>query len=322
MHIAYLISAHTDAPQLRRLVDALQPDAHYFVHIDKKSDISPFVALLNRQNVHFLDERIDVRWGTILEVDYQMLLIKAALDYPLHFDRLMTLSGLDYPLWNNTRISQYFQQMERKEILSGFDLSTPGVPDENTIIYRLPRPFFAIPFLSNQRNQQLSILGRVIRTILGKPLPKKLGEKLKLRKPLVLPNGWHLYKGAAWWAISEELGRYVYETYNARPELRQYFTDSFGQAETVVQTIVFNHPEWKQKCILFKHQYPGLVALTPLHFIIYAGAIRIMSEIDYQMLIDSDKMFTRKLMSGKSEQLIQMLETKRNEDENQQIKDY
>ncbi len=317
MNIAYLISAHTDAPQLRRMVEALQPDAHYFVHIDKKTDISPFVAQLNKENVHFLHERIDVRWGTILEVEYQMLLIKAALDHPLHFDRLITLSGLDYPLWDNTRINQYFQQMEGKEILSGFDLATPGVPDENTIIYRLPRPFFAIPSLSNQRNQQLSIIGRKIRTILGMLFPKKMGEKLKLRKSLVLPNGWHLYKGAAWWAISEELGRYAYETYNTRKELRQYFTDSFGQAETVVQTIAFNHPEWKQRCILFEHQYPGLVALTPLHFIIYAGAIRIMSDIDYQMLIDSDKMFTRKLMSGKSERLIQMLEKKRKEDEKQ-----
>ena len=317
MTIAYLISAHTDAPQLHRLVEALQPNAHFFIHIDKKSDISPFVALLNRENVHFMEKRVDVRWGTILEVDYQMLLIKAALDFPLHFDRLMTLSGLDYPLWNNTRIDHYFQQMEGREILSGFDLATPGVPDENTIIYRLPRPFFAIPFLSNQRNQQLSIMGRKIRTALGSQLPKTLGEKLKLRKPLILPNGWHLYKGAAWWAISEELGRYVYETYKNLPELRRYFTDSFGQAETVVQTIAFNSAKWKQKCILFEHQYPGLVALTPLHFIIYAGAIRIMTDIDYQMLSDSGKMFTRKLMSGKSEGLIQLLETERKKAEEQ-----
>lgn len=311
MKIAYLISAHTDALQLKRLIEALQPDAHFFVHIDKKSDIEDFVSIIHHPNAHFLPHRIDVRWGTILEVDYQMLLIKAALDYPCHFERLVTLSGLDYPLWSNSRISQYFQQMGDKEILSGFDMSTPGVPLDNTIIYRLARPFFAIPLLGNKRNQQLSILCRRIKTALGDPFSIPVAEKLRLCKPLVLPNGWHLYKGAAWWAITEELGRYVYDTYTKDPQIRRYFTDSFGQAETVVQTIAFNNPEWRQRCILFTDKYPGLVALTPLHFIIYAGSIRIMSDIDYQMLLDSRKMFTRKLMTGKSESLIEMLERHR-----------
>ena len=72
MNIAYLISAHTDAPQLKRLVEALHPDAHFFIHIDKKSDITPFTSLLQGDNIHFLTNRVNVRWGTILEVKYQM----------------------------------------------------------------------------------------------------------------------------------------------------------------------------------------------------------------------------------------------------------
>ena len=82
MKIAYLISAHTDAPQLARLIKALHTDAEFFVHIDKKSDIRPFKAHMNAKNVHFIGEkdknspytgkRIDVRWGTLIEVEYQM----------------------------------------------------------------------------------------------------------------------------------------------------------------------------------------------------------------------------------------------------------
>lgn len=296
MSLAYLISAHTDPQQLRRLTEALQPDAHFFIHIDRKSDLSAFTRVVTHPNAHFLQERVDVRWGTILEVDYQMLLIQAAIDHPIHFDRLITLSGLDYPLWPNDRIDDYFRQAEGREILSGFDLATPGVPDENTIIYRLARPFFALPFLSNRRNQQLSIIGRKLKAALG------------LRKPLILPNGWHLYKGAAWWAISEELGRYVFDIWTSHPELRYYFTDSFGQAETVVQTIAFNSPQWRERCILFTDTYPGLIALTPLHFIVYNGAISIWTATDYLTLIHSHKMFTRKLTTEKSLQLIQLID--------------
>ena len=42
MNIAYLISAHTDAPQLKRLIEALHSDAEFFIHIDSKSDLSAF----------------------------------------------------------------------------------------------------------------------------------------------------------------------------------------------------------------------------------------------------------------------------------------
>ena len=119
MNIAYLISAHTDAPQLQRLVEALHPDAHFFIHIDKKADITPFKTLLQGDNVHFLTHRIDVRWGTILEVEYQMELIKAAINHPVAFDRLFFLSGMDYPLWSNEHITQWLSTQGNKEFLSG-----------------------------------------------------------------------------------------------------------------------------------------------------------------------------------------------------------
>ena len=45
-NIAFLISAHTDAPQLKRLIEALPADADFFVHIDAKSDITPFTLLI------------------------------------------------------------------------------------------------------------------------------------------------------------------------------------------------------------------------------------------------------------------------------------
>ena len=37
MNIAYLISAHTDPQQLKRLIAALHPEAEYFVHIARNS---------------------------------------------------------------------------------------------------------------------------------------------------------------------------------------------------------------------------------------------------------------------------------------------
>lgn len=298
MNIAYLISAHTDAPQLKRLVEALHPDAHFFIHIDKKSDITPFQALLQGDNVHFLARRIDVRWGTILEVDYQMALIKAAIDYPVAFDRIFFLSGMDYPLWSNERITAWLEQQGDRELLSGICMDTPYICSQQHDAYALSRPFFHIGLLGNKGNQRLSILCRKLKGALG------------LRKPLSFMVGgtrWQLYKGSAWWCISEQLATYIYNMYVMEPTIRRYFVDSFGQAETLIQTIAFNSPQWASRCLLHQGEYPGLVTLTPLHYIVYDPVIKVMDETDYDTLMDSGKMFTRKLLSGKSDQLVKRL---------------
>lgn len=95
--------------------------------------------------------------------------------------------------------------------------------------------------------------------------------------------------------------------YTMEPAIRRYFVNSFGPAETLIQTIVFNSPQWASRCQLFQGEYPGLAALTPLHYIVYDPIIKVMDETDYDTLIASGKMFTRKLVSGKSDQLVERL---------------
>ena len=299
MNIAYLISAHTDAPQLQRLIEALHPEAHFFVHIDRKSDIRAFTSAVCRENVHFLEDRVDVRWGTILEVDYQMALIRAAVDYPVKFDRIFFLSGMDYPLWSNEKITRWLEAQGDKEMLCGICMDTEDIGGQQRRLYQTSRPFFSIGALGNRGNQRLSIVCRKLKALLG------------VRKSLhFMVDGkvWRLYKGSAWWCISQDLACYIYNMYMQKPEILRYFVDSFGQAETVIQTIAFNSPEWAEKCMLVCGEYPGLAALTPLHFIIYEPVIKVMDETDYKALMASGRMFARKFISGRSDKLVEVLD--------------
>lgn len=307
MNIAYLISAHNDPQQLKRLVEALGDNAWCFIHIDKKSDIKPFFEALKcieGDRIHFINERTDVRWGTILEVEYQMSLLKAALDYSqdmrkdaeFHgFDRYITLSGLDYPI-KPSRLATDDTFDPSQEYLMGIDLADAAVESKDTEIYRHARPFFNISHIGNTANQRLSIICRELLKILS------------IRKPLILPNGWHLYKGASWWAITEPLARYIYDTYVTDSSIREYFRDSFGQAETLIQTIVFNSP-YAKRCMKITGAYPGLYALTPLTYIDYNPVIKILTEDDYPTLLASGKLFCRKVISGKSDKLVEKLAT-------------
>lgn len=300
MNIAYLISAHTDAPQLARLVNALHPDAHYFIHIDRKSDIRPFRKRLPRGNVHLVWDRTDVRWGTLLEVDYQMALLEAAVSHPHYFDRIFFLSGMDYPLWSNRRITEWLTAQGDREILQGINMNTPHIAEQQRNLYRHSRPLFQL--LGNRWDQRLSIVCRKLLAAVG------------YRKRLSLTVGseqWNLYKGSAWWCISQELADHVLQTYQSRPEIRRYFRDSFGQAETVVQTIAFNTPEWADRCMLTEGEYPGLDALTPLHYIVYKPVIRVMTAEDWPALASCGRMFARKFRTGVSDEVLDRIDKDR-----------
>ena len=50
--------------------------------------------------------------------------------------------------------------------------------------------------------------------------------------------------------------------------------------------------------------YPGLAALTPLHYINYHPIIRVLTLDDLPALIESGRMFCRKVVSGESDALV------------------
>ncbi len=299
MRIAYLISAHTDPQQLLRLIEALGSEAHSFVHIDKKSSLERFTSLIKSDRVHFLRERIDVRWGTINEWYYQRLLLEAAVTYPLYFDRLVTLSGLDYPLWSNRRIEAYFEQHKGEEQLAAMPLMETVHGKD---IFRELRLYLTLPLIGSKGNQRLSILVR------------KAAKALGYKRAYTFRVGgeeWREYKGAAWWAISQELAEHVLDTYeHYRKEILRQFRNQHCPAETLLPTIAFNSPQWRERCKLFPPE-TTLKEKTLLHHIQYAAAIKVWTLDDYEELKASGKMFARKLTTEASLPLMEVIDKDR-----------
>ena len=63
MKIAHLILAHENPLQLKRLIQRLShDDAKFYIHLDLKVDITPFL-LLQSEQVNFIVKRVRVRWG-------------------------------------------------------------------------------------------------------------------------------------------------------------------------------------------------------------------------------------------------------------------
>lgn len=303
IRIAYLISAFADPQHLKRLIAALDAEGcEFFVHVDKKVDISPFVQLCSAENVHFLDNRVNVYWGTYSQVEFQMRMIRAALDANSPFNRLFILSGQDYPLWSNRRIADYLTAAGDKELLSGICLDCDEVQEQKKQMYRLYRPQTDFRWLSPRLNDSLSMGIR------------KLCKWLGVRKKLNLTVGgktWRLYKGSDYLCLSRPLAEYVYATWAGYPAIRRYFQSSFAPSETCIQTIVFNHPEFRQRADLHTGDYQTLKALTFLHHIDYIPVIRVWKEQDYDELMKSGKMFARKFTTDESTPLLDRIDAER-----------
>lgn len=302
MNIAYLISAHNDPKQLVRLVDALHVTAEYFVHVDAKTDIRPFRdGLKGRRNVHFVSARVDVQGGNMTEVEVQMALLRAALRNRRQFNYFFMLSGMDYPIWSNERISEFLRQHKGREYISGVDLDAPEVTLEHKELYRLVHPMPHVPFVGRDSLTRLRDLLRkaIAATGYRKPLNFMVGKKL-----------YHLFKGSPWMCISRQLAAYVVEQFDNVPEITEYFSNQFGPVSTLIHTIVFNS-EYANRCMLKIGNYTVLADVTPLHYIDRDTGMKVMVKADYPLAIASGKMFIRKTTTEESEELLDLIDKNR-----------
>lgn len=299
--IAYLISAYKDAPQLARLVRALEGEADFYVHIDLNADEAPFRRLLDGRAVFVPRHRVS--WGGWQQVCYQRELLAAALHSGTDYDRYVCLSGQDYPLWSNAAIRRLFDRQPQTEFIMGMNLATAtDAPRQQQKVTRY-HLFRDLPLPNLWLKHKLIVASRLA-----------LGV-LPLRKPprVRIDGQWaDVYFGSDYWALTAGCARHVLHTLQTCPTLERYFRTSFVPSELCVQTIVFNSP-YAPHALHWQGPYPGLWRLTPLHYIDYHGAIKVLTEADRAALVQSGKMFCRKVASGTSDGLMDWIDAHRRE---------
>src|SRR5919112_2440743 len=111
MH-AYVILAHKNLAQLPRLVRTLDTgQASFFLHIDKKTDISPYrqeLGEIDKQpNVQFV-KRYYCPWAAFGIIKAQRTAMQTALQTNPRFTHLTLLTGQDYPIKPPDEIDLFF----------------------------------------------------------------------------------------------------------------------------------------------------------------------------------------------------------------------
>ncbi len=121
MQISYIILAHKNPKQLKRLVERLQePWTRFYIHIDKNIHINEFrFELEATDDVIYLPEnyRYPGIWGDIGIVKATLEAMRLVLNENRN-GYCILITGQDYPLRSNHAISDFFQKNDGKNFLS------------------------------------------------------------------------------------------------------------------------------------------------------------------------------------------------------------
>lgn len=286
--LAFLISAYTEPSSLCALIKKLDGmlDADFYIHIDKKVQITPFqIGLINMSNVYFVEKRIRVYWGGYSQVEMQLSMIEEMLSRRRHYSRVINLTGLDYPIVKKELILERLSNSQI-EYISGFDVKNEIEAGKRKMVLK-----YSCFYLMDTY--------KFIRA---------LTIRLRLPRLLYRQVEFHMFFGSEYWALTYECIAELYRGYLENKQLQRLLRFSFVPSEAWVHTMFYNS-HWRDRAVQApKVRYEGLISLSPITYFKYSDAIKLLDEGDYEDIINSGRLFARKIVTGKSDRLISLLE--------------
>lgn len=118
MKHAFMIIAHNEFTILQRLISALDDERiDIYVHIDKKVREMP-VLHANHAGLFILQNRVDVRWGHVSQIECEYALFREAYK-PGEYCFYHLISGVHYPIKSIDDVLVYYEQNVGKVVFDG-----------------------------------------------------------------------------------------------------------------------------------------------------------------------------------------------------------
>ena len=318
MDITYLILAHQNPAQLRRLVyRLLDQDVHIYIHIDRNTDIAPFqqaLAGLDKQ-VSLVGEhqRHHGSWGGLGIVRGTLAGMQQA-QADGRTGTLILLSGMDYPIKSRADIRRFFQEHAGQAFMHGRSIREPFTPEHPRRLrnyafflcagkgdYLLLPPVCSaecLRFLTSKRFWSIRFFKRLIRLIRQ--------EKCRFLKPLFrkrnFPDYLEPHFGSQWWALPMAAVERVLAFIKVHPDYEQYHHFTLLPDECFFHSIVFSQAaNWGIPLHSTPLTYTRWEAVQPTSPLL-------LTETDYPDLIRSSCLFARKFDPEKSKNLLDRLD--------------
>lgn len=293
---AFLILAHHQPAMLKRLVDRLDhPDAVFMVHIDRKSDETPFRKLLG-ERVAFVprQDRVKVYWCGFSTTRSILATVRAAVAaYPAS-ERFVLLSGVDYPIRPIDQImATVSEDVER--IAVDRQLNWRGTHWLDTYANRV---FLGDNKLLNPRT--------------AKPLASRLARAAERHLPRLRPHRLPVYHGAGWWALTRAAIDIVLRTERDDPQLLTWFRHARVADELVFQTLLMSSPRAAFIQYTPGHDQGRPNHLSGVHYVDWTrpnpDLPRTLDLNDLERMLASGGLFARKIDPVRSVSLMEALD--------------
>lgn len=224
MKKAYIILAHKQPEQLYRLVEKLDDDmSAFFIHIDKKKSLADFNNLSTFGNkVHFV-KREASSWGGIGIVMAILNALKAIKESDKKTERIVLLSGQDYPIKSNDYINNFFLTSPHRVFIEYWTMPNFKIWKDGGGMFRVTKYFLGLKPYQKYLAKAINFTA-IFLPFLKRKLPYNL-------KP---------YCGWMWWTIDDYALNYILQFLSDHPKYMQYHKYTFIPDEFFFQTILLN----------------------------------------------------------------------------------
>ena len=223
MRMAHIIMVHKDPDQLERLLKSLQHPAYdFYIHVDKKSDIQPFLRLSGIGQVYFIKNRHICNWGGNSLFTTIVSCMNEALRSGIPYDFINLLSGQDYPVKSAEYIYNFFLQHPGVSFISCESF-------EGSEWWETAKDRYQHYHFTDWDFKGKYLLQKIVNAI------------MPIRKfPLSVP----LYGGnkACWWTLSTDCASYVTTMLERNPALRRFLKYCWATDEFVIPTLIMSSP--------------------------------------------------------------------------------
>lgn len=291
MEKAYIIEAHKYPNQVYRLVSRLNDGfSEFFIHIDITVDIAPFKIFSDFNNiVHFI-ERANSKWAGFGSVQATLNGLKAVKASGKKFDRIILLSGQDYPIKSNNYINDFFANSPHSVFVDYFPIPDykkwPG--SDRGGWYRVDKYYIGLKWYETFCSKCLNLLSNYI------PFLKRN-----------IPNGMKPYTGSAWWILDMYALNYILDYDKNHPEYRAFHQFTFVPDELYMHMLIANSTDETVVRSVENNDKRFMIWETS-----YCAHPNTLRKTDFQAIQSSDGLFARKFDENTDAEILDLIDNK------------
>jgi hypothetical protein len=248
MVLNYIIIAHKNPLQIKRLIDTLNGEDNYFyIHIDKNQNIKEFIDIIGfDEKIYFLSDsdRYHCCWGNsgMLRAIIRVIEI---INEQKRQGYTVLLSGQCYPVKSNQFINDFFKKNYGVNYIKCSKLPNKWPNGGLNRIYdyaffssNKKGDFVIFPTLFSSRIKFFPVKKIISNPKYSITFLRNIGLLLKKR---VLPMNMQPYGGSSWWALPFETISFISEYISKNPQIVSYFDYSQSPEEIFFQMMVKNN---------------------------------------------------------------------------------